>query len=190
MGSRLRLRCQRRATQPLASRPEPRCLTIARRPRSSRIAPGGEVALSMRRLAYVGVVLADVLAHLYERRHVLDGAEVLERNLRLGLFGCCHCRVTPSAARLGCRGGGRPPYLRPGILAAFRIIIRYCMGCRERVASGGWRLSWDVKPPLVSHLVPSGCEKTQGVASSGRDKQRDTCWEACEAARGASCHVP
>lgn len=93
-------------------------------------------------------------------------------------------------ARFGCRGGGRSPYLRPGILAAFRIIIRYCMGCRERVASGGCCLSWDGKPPLVSHLVPSGCEKTQGVASSGRDKQRDTCWEACEAARGASCHVP
>ena len=35
-------------------------------------------------------VVHRVLAHLYERCHVLDGVEVLERNLRLGLFGCCH----------------------------------------------------------------------------------------------------
>ena len=28
--------------------------------------------------------------HLYERRHVLDDVGVFERNLRLGLFICCH----------------------------------------------------------------------------------------------------
>lgn len=44
-----------------------------------------EVLLSVCKIAHC------VLDHLYERRHVLDGVEVLERNLRLGLFGCCHC---------------------------------------------------------------------------------------------------
>ena len=159
MGSHLRLRCQRWATQPLASRPEPRCLTIVRRLRSSRIASGEEVALSMCHLVYVDVVLADVLAHLYERRHVLDGVEVLERNPRLGLFGCCHCRVTPSVARLassprpargGRRRGEREWAKSPGVVAMWQVSLargRATMGfpircrCPWRAASRLARLS-------------------------------------------------
>lgn len=79
--------------------------------------------------------------------------------------------------RFGCRGGSRSPYLRPGILAAFGAIIRYSLLCRERVA---WHLEDIVfhgmaYRPLILHLVPSGRNEAQGVASSGRDKQRDTC---------------
>ena len=68
------------------------------------------------------------------------------------------------------------PYLRPGILAAFGIIIRYSGVCRKRVS---WHLE-DVVfhrvayRPLISHLVPSGRNEAQGVASIRRDKQRDT----------------
>ena len=69
-----------------------------------------------------------------------------------------------------------PWHLRPGILAAFGIIIRYSDGRRERVS---WHLE-DVVfhgvayRPLVLHLVPSDRNEAQGVASIRRDRQRDT----------------
>ena len=53
------------------------------------------------------------------------------------------------------------------------IVIRYSGGRRERVA---WHLEDVVSHevayrPLVSHLVPSGRNEAQGVASIRRDKQ-------------------
>lgn len=81
-----------------------------------------------------------VLAHLYERYHVLDGLEVLERNLQLGLFGCCHCRITPSVARLtsspqsardGRRRGEREGASSPGVVAMWRVSL-----ARGRAAMG------------------------------------------------------
>lgn len=68
--------------------------------------------------------------------------------------------------RFGCRGGDRSPYLRPGILAAHGIIIRYSDGRRERVTC---RLEDVVSHGVayllfVLHLVRLGCNETQGAS--------------------------
>ena len=77
-----------------------------------------------------------VLAHLYKRRYVLDGVEVLERTLWLGPFGCCHFRAAPSVARVAsflrsaqdgkCRGE-LDGALSPRVVAMWRVSL--AMGC-------------------------------------------------------------
>lgn len=103
---------------------------------------------------------------------LLPFGELADRRLRyarvIGDLRRVH-EAVGQVARFGCRGVSRPPYLRPGILAAFGISIRYFRVRRERVA---WHLE-DVAfhgmtlPPLVLHLAPSGRKKAQGVASLG-----------------------
>ena len=77
----------------------------------------------------------------------------------------------------GAAGPASPPRHSRG-LPHYCPIFPWAPGTR-RAASGGCRLSRDGEPPPVLHLVRSGRIKAQGVASSGRDEQRDACWEAC-----------
>ena len=83
--------------------------------------------------------------------------------------------------RFGCRGGGRPripapPFSRPSALLSDIPVGagNASRGIRRMSPFTGWQ-----NRPLVLHLVPSGRNEAQGVASSGRDEQRDACWEAC-----------
>ena len=83
-----------------------------------------------------------------------------QRRRRLRNPATCGTSMRPSGGPLASdvAEAADPWHLRPGVLAAFGIIVRYSLLRRERIA---WRLEDVVfhgaaHRPLVLHLVPSG----------------------------------